>query len=294
MLAPVIALQDYLDQTKIIWNAQGDQPIPNSQAAFELAGFPRRESIATAYTQAITVFEAAADYSMALVKTLTEPGLSFAPWLCARSVVESGALATWLWDTKINARQRVQRSIAFRHEGLLQQMKLARAARGYLDQTKIKKRLEDVEQLALELGMATKKEKKGIKRIVLEVEMPFVTQVISDVFQKEEDYRMLSAVVHGHQWAIQALALRLVKKGQDIFPGVKGGYLEKHLEYSHICFVCVEAITSLSHAVLMKFKLFELDIQPMVFAYNKAIRQRDASQRQASAVGGEERSREVD
>lgn len=120
MLKPVAALQDFLNQTSVIWNAQGNQPAPSSQAALELASFVRPESVGTAYSQALMLFEAAADYSMALVKTLTEPAESVAPWACARSVLETSALATWLGDTNINALQRVQRSLVFRHEGLTQ------------------------------------------------------------------------------------------------------------------------------------------------------------------------------
>jgi hypothetical protein len=270
---PVVALQDFIEQTKISWNAQGDQPAPNSQAALELASFPRRDSVGTAFVQAGAVFEAGADYSMALIKTLTEPGQSFAPWLCARSVVESCALATWLWDTNIHARQRVQRSLAFRHESLIRQLKLARASKGYLNPEKIKKRLEDVEKLTLELGLAKVEAKKGSTRIVLELVMPSVTQIIIDMLSKEEDYRLLSAIVHGHTWAIQAFALTGIEGEQEIFPGVKGKYFEKHLDYSHINFLCIEAITSLSHAILAKFKLYGLDMRPLIVAYNKAISQ---------------------
>jgi hypothetical protein len=242
LLPPVAALQAFLDQSVVLWNQPGDQPAPHSQAALELAGFARSESIGTAYSQATLVFESAADYSMALVKTLTPPGQSIACWGCARSIVESAALATWLWDTKINARQRVQRSLAFRHESLIQQLKLARASKGHLNEEKIKQRLEDVEKTALELGMAKREAKKGSKRIVLDLEMPSVTQIIIDILSKEEDYRLLSAIVHGHTWAIQALALTGIEGEQEIFPGVKGKYFEKHLDYSHINFLCIEAI----------------------------------------------------
>jgi hypothetical protein len=152
-------------------------------------------------------------------------------------------------------------------------MRFAQASKGLLDYGKTKKRLEEIEQLALGLGMASSEKKKGIKRIVLGKEMPSITKIVNDVFQKEVDYRMLSAVVHGHLWALQVFSLKVVKKNQEIYPGVKGGYLEKNLEYSHISFLCVEAVTSLSQAALMKFKLFGFDIKQMASAYHDAIKQ---------------------
>jgi hypothetical protein len=242
MLPPVQALQAFLDESIVLWNAPGDQPATQSQAALELANFSRPESVGTAYSQAYLAFEAAADYSWALVKTLTSPGQSIACWGCARSVVETSAISTWLWDVNINARQRVQRSLAFMHEGLLQQMKLARASKGKLDTKKPQERLEEVEKLAINLGLGKTNTKHGKQMVSLELEMPSVTQLITGILKKEENYRLLSAMVHGHHWALQSLSFSYDGKDQEIFPGIKGGYLEKHLDYSLINYLCVEAL----------------------------------------------------
>lgn len=227
MIKPVVALQDFLDQTSVIWNQQGERPGPSSQASLELVTFVRPESIGTAYSQALILFEAAADYSMALVKTLTEPAQTIAPWSCARSVLETSALATWLWDTKIDARQRVQRSLAFRHEGLVQQLKFAKASKIGVDKQKIIERLDEVEQIALSLGFDKIVDKKNYKRIGIAQTMPFVTDIITDMFDKESNYRLLSAMVHGHSWAIQPLSFGKMGESQEIFIGVQGKPIEK-------------------------------------------------------------------
>jgi hypothetical protein len=104
-------LNSFLDQTVFFWNENNETPALNSQAGLEIGNFSRSESVATAYTQAGMLFESAVDYSMALVKALTLPATAIAPWGIARSVLEMSALATWLWDTKIHAFQRVQRSL---------------------------------------------------------------------------------------------------------------------------------------------------------------------------------------
>jgi len=269
ILRPVASLNDFLDQTSVIWNERGDIPLPNSQADLETKSFQRPESVVTAYTQAGMLFESAADYSMALIKTLAEPAQTIAPWGCARSVVETSVLATWLWDSKINAHQRVQRSLAFLHEGLLQQFKLAKVSKGHLDQEKTISRIKEVERVALDLGMAKASNLKGRKSIILDQIMPSITDIVTKTFEKEQNYRMLSAMIHGHTWALQSLSFTMALENQEIFKGVKGAYLEKNLSLSSVGYLCIEAVNSLSSAILMKFRLFGWDARPMAIIIDK-------------------------
>jgi hypothetical protein len=268
LLPPVASLSKFLDQTSVIWNERGDIPLPNSQADLEVKSFQRPEAVVTAYTQAGMLFESAADYTMALIKTLTEPAQTIAPWGCARSVVEASVLATWLWDSKVNAHQRVQRSLAFRHEGLLQQLKLAKISKGRLDQEKTISRIKEVERTALEFGMAKISNIKGRKGTALDLKMPTITDIVTQTFDKEQNYRMLSAMIHGHSWAIQSLGFTVALKNQEIFKGVKGAYLKKNLGPSSIGYLCIEAVTSLSSAILMKYRLFGWDARPMAIIIN--------------------------
>jgi hypothetical protein len=70
-------------------------------------------------------------------------------------------------------------------------------------------------------------------------------------------------MVHGRNWALQTFGFEVVMKG-DIFSGVKGGYLQKNLEYSHMQYLCVAAFTSLIQPILLKFKLYGLDARKMI------------------------------
>lgn len=271
ILRPVKLLDDFLDQTSVIWNQQGDDPKTDSKADLEIRSFQRPESIVTAYSQAGMLFESAADYCMAIVKTLTEPTQTIAPWGCARSVVETSVLATWLWDSKINATQRVQRSLAFRHEGLLQQLKLAKISKGEISQEKAVSRIKEVEKIALELGMAKIKNIKGRKGTFLDLTMPTITDIVTQTSEKAQNYRMLSAMIHGHSWALQNLSFSLALENQEIFKDVKGGYIEKNLSLSSVGYLCIEAVTSLSNAILMKFSLFGWEAKPMAFIIKETI-----------------------
>jgi len=263
LLPAVNVLNSFLDQTSVIWNENSETPAPNSQADLELASFSRRESVATAYSQSGMLFEAAADYSMALVKTLTPPAMTIAPWGITRSAMEMSALATWLWDTKIHAYQRVQRSLAFWHKGLIDELKLAKKSGGFLDPKKVVARINYVEHIALELGIGNIVNKRGRKEFVFKKEMPTNTEVITDMLNKEQEYRLLSAMTHGRNWALQSLGFETVKIDQTIFEGVKGGHLEKKLNFSSINYLCTSALTSLASPILMKFKLYGWNARTM-------------------------------
>jgi len=263
LLPAVKILNSSLDQSTIFWNENNETPASNSQAELEIASFSRSEFVATAYSQAGMLFESAADYSMALVKALTLPATTIAPWGIARGVLEMSALATWLWDTKVHAFQRVQRSLIFWHKGLLDKLKLAKISKGLLDPKKVVARINYVEHTALELGMGNVENKKGRKQFVFKMEMPTNTEIIADILNKEQEYRLLSAMVHGRNWAIQSLGFEVTKKDQMIFDGVKGGHLEKYLNYSSVNYLCTSALTSLASAILMKFKLYGWNARPL-------------------------------
>jgi hypothetical protein len=271
MLPPVSALQEFLDQSSVIWNAQDGKPAPNSQAALELANFSRPESIATAFSQAAMLFEAATDYSMALIKTLTEPAVAVAPWSCARCILETSALAAWLWDTKIAAIQRAQRSLALVYEGLEQKRKFATIANSDIDPNKVLQQIDEFEKVAQGLGFPAIIDKKN-KRSGIARPMPSDTEIVKLMLDKESNYRLLSAMLHGHIWALQSLGFITVKENQNIFESVRGAYFEKHLTYLSIRYLCTEAVTSLSVPILMKFKLFGWDAKTMGSLIAKALK----------------------
>jgi len=177
--------------------------------------------------------------------------------------MEMSALATWLWDIKIHAYQRVQRSLAFWHKGLIDELKLAKKSGGFLDPKKVVARINYVEHIALELGIGNIVNKRGRKEFVFKKEMPTNTEVITDMLNKEQEYRLLSAMTHGRNWALQSLGFETVKIDQTIFEGVKGGHLEKKLNFSSINYLCTSALTSLASPILMKFKLYGWNARTM-------------------------------
>lgn len=266
----IISVEKFLEQTGKVWASYEHKPFPNSQANKELSSFVRPESIGTAYSQAATLIEVAADYAFALKSTLTEPAQSIAPWTCVRGCLEAASLSMWLFDTKIKASERVKRSLAFRYEGLEQQVKLAEATKGKVNPKDIHKRMDQIEQVAQELGYPRVLNKKN-KRIGVGQEMPFITQIVIKMLNQEQNYRLLSAMVHAHPWALQHFGFIQTHADQMIFENVKGAYFEKHISLGSINFLCIETIQCMFEALKMHFELFGWDLKPIGLATKTAI-----------------------
>ena len=171
------AIRDFHDKTAEYLNGCRQEPLPTSQATQELNTFENSESLITAYSQGSILIEVAADQLMAFTRVLVEPVQTIAPWTCVRSVTEACALAVWLLDPNIDARIRVQRSFAFRYEGLTQQVKFANSSGDQDSATRVGMRIDKVEQDALSLGFKEVKNRRG-KRIGIAQEMPSITTII--------------------------------------------------------------------------------------------------------------------
>lgn len=206
-------LAHFRDAVAEFVNAEGVVPSQTSQASSEEASFIRPESVRTAQSQAYMLLEVSADQMTALIKTITEPVETIAPYTCVRSLLESAALAAWLLDPGIDTQTRVQRSLAFRYEGLDQQVKFGRLTNAG-DVVKVEARIDLVEQEAIAMGFSPVLDRRG-KRIGIAQVMPSATDLIGKMLNEEPMYRLLSAFAHGHSWAMQQLSFRVVP-GQPV------------------------------------------------------------------------------
>ena len=205
--AALAALRDALAD---LVQSSGYDPVHGSPAEVELKTFPRPESLHTAHGQACMLVEVTADQLTAFIKTVSEPVETIAPYTCVRSLLEAAALGCWLLDPTIDANTRVSRSLALRYEGMLQQQKWARSAGE--DPAKAQDRLDEVADVAHVLGYPPVNDSRG-KRRGAGTPMPSVTDLIRDTLNEEPLYRLLSAVAHGHHWAIHRLSFALAPSG---------------------------------------------------------------------------------
>ena len=241
----VRTLNDLIDDTSRFMNEFGGEPTPNSPAIAELKTFERAQSVMTALSQGVLLSEVAADQLMTLVRSLTEPVQTISPWTCLRAILESSALAVWFLEPNIGVRMRVQRSFAFRFEGLEQQRKWMRIAHASKLE-KVKSRINSVEQVAVSLGYDRIIDRNK-KLIGLGQVMPSVTEIIKDTFDEEATYRLLSAIAHGHHWALTQLGFRLMDENQEnnsnwTKVADSTHALEKNLEPNMAGYVCLKAV----------------------------------------------------
>lgn len=254
------------EETARLLNEYGHKPLAHSRADCELQSFPRRESVMTAYSQGTSLIEVVADHAIAFTRTVTEPVLSIAPWTCIRALIEASALACWLFDLKIDVRMRIQRSLAFRYEGLSQQVKYVRAMQGEGSSfiKKVVARIEDVEHIALKLGFL-KVENRKRERIGIGQQMPGTTEIVRNMLNEEPNYRLLSAVAHAHHWVLQQLSFRLSDEQGNSLEEVedqdKGRFLEKNIEPSAVAYLCALAGKYFAKPLKYKFILFGWNVR---------------------------------
>jgi hypothetical protein len=243
-------------------NNCGHQPSETSIAATELGLFQEPELVKTAYAQGSALIEVAADHLVAFIRTTTEPVQTVAPWTCVRATIESGALACWLLAPDINVRTRVQRSFAFRYEGLSQQVKFGKASGNDADTAKANERISAVEDAALKLGFPQVQDKHG-KRSGIAQQMPRATRLVGEVLGEEATYRLLSAITHAHPWALQQSSFRKVdSEGAPIF--------EKNLQPIAVAFLSIKAADSFCRPVWYKCKLFGWDVKRLEGIFGSA------------------------
>ena len=215
------ALSRFYDEIRNFHADHGNDLAPGSPALNEKATSPHPESLITAWSMATMLIELGGQHVTAFVKTITVPVELIACLTCVRSMLEPCSLASWLLEPNINAHTRVGRVFAIRYEGMEQQLKYVQAAGGSNnDLQKIRDRIDKVEQDALNLSYNQVVNRKG-KRIGIGEEMPSATDVIRLMLDEESRYRLLSAVTHGHGWAIRGLGFSPVPRG-DRRPDVGG------------------------------------------------------------------------
>jgi hypothetical protein len=241
-------------ETSRLYNAYNNEPTANSIATNEKTSFPKRESVENAHYGGILSIEAAADHLMAFADTLAEPAKTVAPWTCVRGLLESCALACWFLNPIIDVKTRVGRYFAFRYIGFVQQIKLLNVdGNRQEDVNKVEQRIQKVEQDALKLGFPRILNKAG-KIDGIGQKMPDITQLIGLTLNREAEYRLLSAIAHGHHWATHKIGFRVIKFIDSRGKIQKG--LEKHIEPTFVLYAANIAVTSFAQALWDIWRLY--------------------------------------
>jgi hypothetical protein len=198
----VAGLSQLMPRLRPLLNATQNLPTPCSIASKDATTYPGSGTIPSAWSIGTVLMEHASDHVSVLLKCLNEPVEIIAALTCVRSMLEGSAIAAWLLDPAIDAKTRAGRSLAYRFEGISQEAKFAGASSLPPDELKkYQHRIDELESEALSFGFARVVDKKK-RRIGVAQQMPSATEMIEMQLAAGNYYRLLSAVAHGHFWAL--------------------------------------------------------------------------------------------
>ena len=260
-----IALASLCDDAGTFVNEFGPYPLAGSIAATEQSGRDGGEQPWTAHSQGNLLFESAADHALALTRLLIKPVTTIAPWTCVRGGLEAAAIGCWLLSESIDAQVRIGRSFAYRHEGLSQQVKLAAATGDEPARRRSLCRIEEVEAEAAALGYELIRNKSG-RRDGIGQRMPTITKLVGDTLGEEKLYRILSAMAHGHIWALTQLGFQAPDADEPTL-------LKKTMNSDAAAVLLMTAVDVLAKPMWAEARLFGYDLQRLKVLLDRGYRE---------------------
>jgi hypothetical protein len=165
---------------------------PESPAATDVRVFNDVEAVRGILGQAALLYESISDHVVAATRILQKPPQAIAPFSLVRGSVEVSSISCWILDPSLTPTERVARSFAFRRKGLDGQ-KAVIAEHPHTDDGALPGRYAYLDR---------KEQAYGVPRI----QMPSATDLVGTLFGGRGHYRLTSAVVHGHPWAVSQVA----------------------------------------------------------------------------------------
>jgi len=237
------AISGIHQKTGVHVNQHLNMPASGSPADIDSKTFADREMVLVVWSQLGFLLEASGEHLDSLARVCKEPTSAITPWTSVRCLLEACAVGLWLLDPNVDVRSRVQRSFAYRYEGLVQQQKFLHALNSSQTQH-VAKHIDAVEAHALSLGFELVIDKRG-KRIGIGQKMPSTTTLVQITMSKEYLYRFFSGFTHLHSWALVNFSFKKTQnKPADIDLNISRGlqFQQKHIEISSIVLLTYLAI----------------------------------------------------
>ena len=254
------AVNRLFTETGRLFNQYENAPSSVSIAAQEQESFPKPELVRDVHYRGLMSMEAAADHLVSFADLLTEPSTTVAPWTCVRGLLESSAIGLWFLSPDIDVRERVARCFAFRYIGFVQQIKFFQASNESARIDDVRQRMNKVENDAISLGYPRLVDKKG-KINGIGKQMPTITELIGTMLGRESEYRLLSAVAHGHHWATQQTGFRVIDTPNA--DGSSEKALEKYVHPDFVLFAASVAVTSFSKVNWNLWRLYGWNVKEL-------------------------------
>ncbi len=198
-------LVQFLNATVERHEQRSSQPEAGSIMSQDIAHFGNDKPFANAMTLADLSFQYTHDHLSLFVRLLTSPVDPLTSCTIVRSLLETAAIGAWVVDPNVDTVTRVSRTYAIRFESIIQQLKVLQCTRG-IPQSDIEKTASRVDFLANDAalhGVNVERVKGKVKLVGTRKLGP--TDMIKEVLDAEWIYRLLSAVAHGHHWALREI-----------------------------------------------------------------------------------------
>lgn len=199
-----------------------------SQASREIRAHDNPEFVYSILSQTGVLLEVVGDHLVCFTRVCKEPAGSVSPWTAVRAIFEACALGIWLSDPNIDVRTRLGRSFSLRFSGIEQQSKVMASFQGQKT-SELNEPMNRLLEKANLVGLQVVRNSKN-RIIGIDQRFPSYTELVASQLDYERFYRLFSAVVHGHLWALQNLSFKIVDYGETSSRGRPRRFLEKHLE----------------------------------------------------------------
>ena len=209
------------------------------------------QSLLTIKTTCLELLESGSEHVQALVRTIGPDSLILASATCVRSTLEPCARIMWLLDCNTNEHDRIGRVFAYRYAGQEESRKFARSANLPADEKRAKDNMRNIINDASGRGYDVLKDKNGRTSGIHE-RIPSATKMINDYLKEEELYRLLSAVEHGHEWAIRSFAFQKTgSRPNTVVDGVPAvAHRKRHNDILFITWLAIMITKAFSMAAL--------------------------------------------
>jgi len=154
----------------------------------------------------------------------------------------------------------VARCFAFRYTGFTQQIKFFQVEKKQSEIEKAQERIKKVEHDAFQLGYPRISNKKGDIAGICQ-HMPSITELIGKALDREAEYRLLSAIAHGHHWAIHQVGFRVIEI--TTADSRVENALEKHVHANFILYVGNIAMTSFAKVIWYLWRLYGWNLKEL-------------------------------
>jgi hypothetical protein len=210
------SLAQFLNAMVDMYEQRPNTVISGSRMAQDITNFGGESPFRDAITFSDFAFQYTHDHLSLFVNVLSDHLEPITSCTLIRSILETAAIGAWVTDPSIATVERVARVYSIRYESIVQNVKVLQCTPG-IDREEVEKtknRIDSIANHAAVDGIDVNRENGRIKWIGKK--KPSATELITDVLNAEWIYRLLSAVAHGHHWALRDIGFeRLAESNQN-------------------------------------------------------------------------------